>query len=161
MTTPEDLEHSPVELELRPAPAARLLYAVSCGMAAVIVVVLVSQGFFETGAFAFVFPVFLAGIVAVNVATVLSRARAFADGTLEVRNRFRTRSLQRADVDRVLVGSSAGFGSPRRVELLLTDGEVLPLVGTEAPPFPGVRARLERDAEQLRAWVTGTPTAHR
>ena len=161
MTQPKSLEPGAVELELRPAPAARALYAVSFGMAAVIVVVFLTQDFFDGDLFSFLFPVFLAVIVAVNAATVLSRARGYADGTLEVRNRFRTRRLQRTDVDRVLVGAPAQFGAPRRIDLLLTDGEVLPLVGTESPPFPGVRARLERDAEQLRAWVSGTPTPYR
>ena len=161
MTASKDLEQSPVELELRQPPAARVLYAASLVVAAGMVVAFVTQGFFQANAFSLVFPVFLAGIVTYNVATARSRAWARADGTLVVRNRFRTRTLQRTDVDRVLVGAQSSLNAPRRIDLLLTDGEVLPLVGTEAPPLPGVRARLERDAEQLRAWVTGTVTPYR
>jgi hypothetical protein len=160
VTDPKDLQPDDVELELRQPPAARVLYAASFVMAVVIVIVFISQDFSRAGVFAVVFPLFLAGIVAVNVATVRSRAWAHADGRLVVRNRFRTRTLQRTDVDRVLVGGAAGLASPRRIEVLLTDGQVLPLVGTEAPPLPGVRARLERDADLLRAWAAGTPTPY-
>jgi hypothetical protein len=161
VTASKDLELSPVELELRQPPAALVLYAASFVVAAGMVVFFVTQQFVQANAFSLVFPVVLTGIVVYNVATVRSRAWAHADGRLVVRNRFSTRTLQRTDVDRVLVGGQASLDNPRRVELLLTDGEVLPLVGTEAPPLPGVRARLERDAEQLRAWVTGTPTPYR
>ena len=155
MTTTE-----PVELELRMPPAALTLYAASLVVAVGMVVFFVRDGLGQ-GAFVVVFPLFFAGILAFNTATALSRARAHADGTLEVRNRFRTRRLQRADVDRVMVGQQGGFGSPRRLELLLTDGELLPLVGTETPPLIGGRRRLEAQGEQLRGWVAGTPTPYR
>ena len=79
-----------------------------------------------------------------------------ADGALEVRNRFTTRRLHRADVDRVVV-DRGGLQTPARLELLLADGEALKLVATEVPPLPGVRGHLERQAEQLRARVADRP----
>ena len=157
MTMSKSAQPGSVELELRMPRVALVLYA---AVVAVMVVVFVSQGFFDDG-FSLVFPLFLVAILVVNTATVLSRARAHADGTLEVRNRFRTRTLQRTDIDRVMVGQEGGLGSARRLELLLTDGEVLPIVGTERPPLPGSRARLQEQGEQLRAWAAGTPTPYR
>jgi len=146
-----------VVLELRPPRIALVLYGVSLVVAAGMVVVFVRE-FTDDGVFSLVFPVVLLGILAFNGATVLSRARAHGDGSLEVRNRFSTRRLQRTEVDRVMLGQQAGFGSARRVELLLTDGSTLALVATETPPFPGVRRRLEEQAGRLRDWVAGTPS---
>jgi hypothetical protein len=144
-----------VVLELRPPVLTQVSYAASLVVAGVMIVVFVRE-IADDSAFSFVFPVFLAGILAVNTATVLSRARAHADGSLVVRNRFSTRRLHRSDVDRVILGRQGGLGSPRRLELLLTDGAALQLVATETPPLPGLRRRLEGQAEQLRAWVSGT-----
>ena len=154
MTTPRT-----TELELRLPAFALATYAVSLVVAAGMVVLYVREDF-DRGLFGVVFPLFLIGILAVNTATALSRVRAFADGTLEVRNRFTTRTVHRSDVERVLVDRQPGFGSPRRLELLLTDGQGLHLIATEVPPLPGLRRRLERQAEQLRAWVAGTPTPY-
>jgi hypothetical protein len=143
-----------VVVELRPPLLSLVLYAASLVFMAVMVVVFVRD--FSGDAFSAIFLVFVAGILGFNTATVFSRARAHADGSLVVRNRFATRRLQRSDVDRVIVGRQGGFGSPRRLELLLTDGATLPLVATEVPPLPGLRQRLDDQAGQLRAWATGT-----
>jgi len=143
------------------SPVGLALYAASFVVAAGMAVFFITQGVLRAGPLAYVFPVFLAGILAVNAATALSRAQAHADGSLQVRNRFRTRTLQRREIDRVFVGGRPGLASPLRVELLLTDGQLLPLVGTETPPLPGVRRRLEGQADQLRAWVAGTAVPYR
>ena len=158
MTPPKSVEPRSVELELQMPRILLALYAV---VVAAMVAVFVSQGFLDGGAFSIVFPLFLVGILVVNTATVLSRVRAHTDGSLEVRNRFRTRTLQRADIDRVMLGQQGGLGSARRLELLLTDGNVLPLAGTERTPLPGSRQRLEQQGEQLRAWVAGTALPYR
>ena len=155
MTTQESAEPRSVELELRMPRAVLALDAV---VVAVVVGVFVSQGSFDGSP---VFIAFFALVLVISTATLLSRARAYADGTLEVRNRFRTRTLQRNDIDRVMLGQQGGLGSARRLELLLTDGDVLPLVGTERAPLPGARQRLEQQGEQLRAWVAGTALPHR
>jgi hypothetical protein len=148
-----------VVVELRPPLLSLVFYAASLVVAAVMVVVYVRE--FSGDAFSAIFPIFLAGILCFNTATVFSRAWAHADGSLVVRNRFTTRRLQRSDVDRVIVGRQGGSGSARRLELLLTDGATLQLVATEVPPLPGLRQRLEDQAGQLRAWVAGTPTPYR
>jgi hypothetical protein len=160
VTRPTSPESASVELELRQPPVSQVLFVASLVVAAGMMVVFVREGFFHD-AFSVVFPVFLAGIVVFNAATALSRVRASSSGTLVVRNRFRSRTLDRAQVDRVIIGRQAGFGSARRLELLLTDGTTVRLIATEVPPLPGLRRRLEGQAEQLRAWVTGTPTPYR
>ncbi|MGY1739971.1 MULTISPECIES: hypothetical protein [unclassified Blastococcus] len=140
-----------VVLELRPPALASFLYAASLVVGVVVVVV-----FLGTDAppwFAVAFLAVAVGITAVNTAAALSRARARTDGTLEVRNRFTTRRVDRSEIDRVLLDSVGGFGSNRRVELLLTDGSTLPLVATETPPLPGARRRLEDQAARLQDWV--------
>jgi len=146
-----------VVLEFRPPRVVLVLYGASLVVAAGMAVLFVRE-LAGGDLFTFVFPVFLLGILAFNGATALSRARARGDGSLEVRNRFSTQRLQRAEVDQVMVGRRAGFGSARRLELLLSDGSVLPLVGTETPPFPGSGQRLEDQAGRLRDWVAGTPS---
>jgi len=135
VTTPKSAEPRSVELELRMPPTVLALY--TAGFVAV-VVVFVTQGFSE-GGLSLLFPVFFLLILAINTARVLSRARAFADGSLEVRNHFRTRTVQRGDIDRVIVGQEGGLGSARRLELLLTDGTVLPVLGPS-----GLRSRARR-----------------
>jgi hypothetical protein len=157
VTTPKSAEPRSVELELRMPAAVLALYS---AVLVAIVVVFVTQGFFE-GGLGLLFPVFFLLVLAINTARVLSRARGFADGSLEVRNLFRTRTLQRGDIDRVMVGQEGGLGSARRLELLLTDGTVLPVIGTERAPLPGARQRLVEQGEQLRAWAAGTPTPYR
>jgi hypothetical protein len=109
-----------VVLELRPPPLASALYCVSLVVAVVLgVVVLTIDG---SPLFTAVFLAFVVGITAYNTAAALSRARAHADGSLEVRNRLSVRGLQRSDVDRVMLGRQGGFGSSRRLELLLPTG---------------------------------------
>jgi hypothetical protein len=75
--------------------------------------------------------------------------------TIEVRNRLKTRRLQRSDVDRVILRREGGIGSWRRLELLLKDGTQLPLVATETLPVPGQRRQLEERATELRHWLGG------
>ena len=140
-----------VVLELRPPLLASALYGVSLVVAVVfVVVVLTMDGSPLSTA---VFLAFAVGITGYNTAAALSRARAYADGSLEVRNRLSTRRLQRSDVDRVMLGREGGFGSLRRLELLLTDGTTLSLAATETPPLPGQRRRLEEQAVELRRWL--------
>jgi hypothetical protein len=148
-----------VVVELRPPLLSLVVYAASLVVMAVMVVIYVRE--FSGGAFNAIFGIFLAGILCFNTATVFSRARAHADGSLVVRNRFATRRLRRSDVDRVIVGRQGGFGSARRLELLLADGATLQLVATEVPPLPGLRQRLDDQAEQLRAWASDTPAPYR
>jgi hypothetical protein len=141
-----------VVLELRPPPLASALYCVSLVVAVVLgVVVLTIDG---SPLFTAVLLAFVVGITAYNTAAALSRARAHADGSLEVRNRLSVRGLQRSDVDRVMLGRQGGFGSSRRLELLLTDGTTLPLLATETSPLPGQRRRLEEQAVELRRWLS-------
>jgi multisubunit Na+/H+ antiporter MnhG subunit len=146
-----------VVLELRPPPLATALYCVSLVVAVVLVVVLLTTD--GSPLFTAVFLAFVVGITACNTAAALSRARAHADGSLEVRNRLSTRRLARSDVDRVMLGRQGGFGSSRRLELLLTEGTTLPLAATETPPLPGQRRRLEEQAVELRRWLSDD--AHR
>ncbi|MDP5183476.1 PH domain-containing protein [Blastococcus sp. BMG 814] len=146
MTSPD------VVLDLRPPRFSTALYGASVVVAVVLVVfVLTTPG---PPLFTAVFAAFAVGITGYNTATVLSRVRAHADGSLEVRNRLQTRRLQRPDIDRVMVGRQGGAGSMRRVELLLTDGTVLHLVATETLPFPGQR-QVEEQAAELRRWIEG------
>lgn len=142
-----------VVLELRQAPLSQALYGTSVVVAVVLVVVVLAGGF--PPLLTIVFLAFVVGITGYNTATALSRARAHADGSLEVRNRLTTRRLQRADIDRVVLGRQGGPGSLRRLELLLRDGATLNLVATEVPPLPGLRRRLEEQAAGLRAWLDG------
>ena len=140
-----------VALELKPATLATALSLASVvvGLGLVLAAVRTQPPLL----FVLFFVAMVVGITGFNLATALSSARAHADGVLEIRNRFRTRRLHRSEIDRVLLGSVGGFGSNRRIELLLLDGTTLPLVATEAPPFPGTRRRLEDDLARLRSWV--------
>jgi hypothetical protein len=160
VTSPASPAPESVDLELRQPPVALVLFAVSLVIAAGLMVTFLRQAPFDA-AFSLGFPVFLAGIMAFNLATVLSRVQALSSGRLVVRNRLRSRTVERGQVDRVIVGRQAGFASPRRLELLLTDGTTVRLIATEVPPLPGLRGRLEGQAEQLRAWVAGTTTPYR
>ena len=140
-----------VVVELRPPRLTTVPYLVSVVVAVVIVVSFLDAG--GSPLFTAVFLAFAVGITGYNTATVLSRVRAYVDGSLEVRNRWTTRRLHRSDVDRVMVGRGGGFGTPWRVDLLLTDGTSLPLLATETPPFPGQRRRIEQEAAELRSWL--------
>jgi hypothetical protein len=146
-----------VVLDLHPPRFSTALYGASIVVTAVLVVfVLTTDG---PALFRALFVAFAIAIAGYNTATVLSRVRAHADGSLVVRNRLQSRRLQRSDIDRVVVGRQGGFGSPRRVELHLTDRTVLPLVATETLPFPG--QHLEEQADGLRAWLGGAHPPHR
>jgi hypothetical protein len=140
-------------LELRASRLTRALFAFSIVVAAGMAAFILSLPLDWTTP---LFLLVLAGIIAHNGATVASRVRAGADGSLEVRNRFRTRLLRREDVDRVMVGRQGGFGSVARVDVLLSGGATLPLVATEVPPLPPLLRTLDRQADELRAWVDGT-----
>lgn len=98
------------------------------------------------------FLVFIAAITGYNTATLLSRVRAYADGSLEVRNRFVTRRLRRSDIDRVMLGRQGGFGSLRRLELLLQEGTTLAPGRYRIPAAPG-SGRLDQRAAELRDWL--------
>ena len=76
-----------------------------------------------------------------------------SDGRLTVRNHWRDRTVVRDDVTEVLVGRGASSGN-RTVLLRLRDGSTVRLDVTETP-F-GTR-RLEQQADQVRAWVSGKP----
>ena len=143
-----------VVLELKPPRLVSVFYGLSLVVALVILVRVLTFG--APLAFTVLFVAFVVGIAGYNTGAVLSYARARWDGSLEVRNRYRTRRLDRSEIDRVLLDSVGGFGSNRRIELLLTDGQTLPLVATEIPPFPGLRRHLEEQAAELRRWA-GTP----
>ncbi|MGY2064357.1 hypothetical protein [Blastococcus sp. SYSU DS0619] len=147
MTSPD------VVLELRQAPLSQALYGASLVVGVVLLVVILTSGFPPLVTIFFI--AFAGGITGYNTATALSRVRAHADGSLEVRNRLTTRHLQRSGIDRVMLGRQGGPGSLRRLELLLGDGTTLHLVATEAPPLPGLRRRLEQQAAELRAWLDG------
>lgn len=148
VVTPSD-----VVLELRQAPLSQALYGASLVVAVVVAVVVLTGDF--PAHFTILFIAFMVGITGYNTATALSRARAHADGSLEVRNRLTTRRLRRSDIDRVMLGRQGGPGSLRRLELLLRDGTTLHLVATEVPPLPGLKRRLEEQAAELRAWRDG------
>lgn len=148
-----------VVFELRPPRLSIALYGASLVVAGALVVFTLTTGGFSP-LFTAVFVAFAVGITGYNTATALSRVRGHADGSLEVRNRLTSRRLQRSDIDRVMVGRQAGFGSVRRVELLLKDGATLHLVATETVPFPGQR-RLEQQAAELRQWLEGTTSPYR
>lgn len=145
-----------VVLELKPAPLAALPAVASALVGGFIVLTVVSSD--APLLFVLFFVAVVVGVCAVNLGAAVSSARASVDGVLEVRNRFRTRRLHRSEIDRVLLDSVGGFGSNRRIALLLLDGTTLPLVATETPPFPGPRRRLEGEAAELRAWA-GTPAS--
>jgi hypothetical protein len=147
-----------VVFELRPPRLSTALYGASLVVAVALVVFALSTGVLPL--FTVVFVAIAAGIAGYNTATAFSRVRAHADGPLEVRNRMTTRRPQRVDVDRMMVGRQAGFGSVRRVELLLEDGTTLHLVATETLPLPRQR-RWEQQAAELRLWLGGTTSPYR
>ena len=140
-----------VVLELKPAPLAAVLSVASVLVGLGIVLAVVRSE--APLPFVLLFAAAVVATCGVNLATALSYARASVDGSLEVRNRFRTHRLHRSQIDRVLLDTVGGFGSNRRIELLLLDGTTLPLVATETPQFPAVRRRLEDHADELRSWV--------
>ena len=152
MTSPD------VVFELRPPRLATALYGASLLVAVALVVFALTTG--GPPLFTAVFVAFAVGITGYNTATVLSRVRGHADGSLEIRNLLTSRRLQRSDIDRVMVGRQGGFGSVRRVELLLRDGTTLHLVATETLPLSG-RQRLEQQAAELRQWLGGTNPSYR
>jgi hypothetical protein len=76
-----------------------------------------------------------------------------AEGTLVVRNHWRDRTLRREDIAEVTVGRGVSANS-RSVRLRLQDGSTVRLDATENQ-FG--RQRIERQADEVRAWVTGQP----
>ena len=81
-----------------------------------------------------------------------------SDGRLTIRNHWRDRTVVRDDVTEVHVGRGAASSWNRAVLLRLRDGSTMRLDVTEMP-F-GTR-RLEQQADQVRAWVSGTPQPYR
>ena len=79
-----------------------------------------------------------------------------AAGVLLVRNHWRDRTVTRAEVADVEVARDRG-SSARCVTLRLRDGSSLRLEVTETPFAGPFRARLERQAGQVRDWVAGAP----
>ena len=80
-----------------------------------------------------------------------------ADGRLVVRNHWRDRTLHRNDIAEVTAGQELGRGTNRSVRLLLHDGSAVALDVT-ATSFRRLHSdRLERQADQVRAWVFGRP----
>ncbi len=77
-----------------------------------------------------------------------------ADGRLVLRNHWRDRTLHRDDVTGVTV-ERVGRGGNRSVHLRLRDGSTVGLDVTEVP-FLG-RGRLERQADEVRAWLSERP----
>ncbi|MGY1745409.1 hypothetical protein [Blastococcus sp. SYSU D00695] len=140
-----------VVLDLRPPTATRVLAGTSAVAAVALAVLVVVAA--TPPVFTIVVVAVALGMGGCTAAVVRTAVRAHRDGALEVRNRFRTHRLDRADLDRVLVRRMAGPGSARRVELLLRDGTTLPLAATETPPFPGGRRRLDESTEELRHWA--------
>jgi hypothetical protein len=105
-------------------------------------------------AFCAVFVAFSTGL-AVSQARV--RVEGSPDGRLLVRNRLRTRVLNRSQVTEVLTSQGAGRGAPHAVELVLHDRSGLRLDVTEGPPLLGATRRVRAQADLLRAWVDGRP----
>ncbi|WP_089307318.1 PH domain-containing protein [Geodermatophilus pulveris] len=143
MTSPD------VVLELRPPRPAVVLSLISA-LPAVVVVPMVLDGF--SARFATVLLLLYVGALAFHAVTVLTRVRAHADGSLEVRNRLSTRRLHRTDVARVTAARQGGLGSAWRLELLLADGSTLPLIATQTPQSRPQR-HLEERAAELRRWL--------
>ncbi len=71
-----------------------------------------------------------------------------------VRNRWHDRAVQRDDIAEVSVCGVHRGGFGKFVELTLRDGPTLRLDVTEAPLSP---RRLERQAAEVRQWVSGRP----
>jgi hypothetical protein len=84
------------------------------------------------------------------------RTLGTADGRLVVRNYRRDRTVHRDDVDRVVIDIARVGWS---VQLELADGSPLPLDATGTPLRPLFGARLERQADAVRDWVTGRSAA--
>jgi hypothetical protein len=107
-------------------------------------------------------PAWLGGLVALVLAPVLSwrlfrlAAVGRSDGLMSIRNHWRDRTVRRDDIAEVRVHQSAG-SSNRSVALALRDGSIIRLDVTEVPFGGPFKARLDRQAAEVRAWVEGRP----
>jgi hypothetical protein len=84
-----------------------------------------------------------------------------ADGTLLVRNHLRDHTLDRSDIREVSVARLRGGTGNLTVQLALQDGSTVGLAVTEVPFRAFFGRRLERDADGVRAWVSGHPQPYR
>ena len=85
-----------------------------------------------------------------------------ADGRLTVRNSWSTRTFDRSQVDGVEVDRANGrFGQGWTLWLRLSDGGRHRIDVTQVPFRSLFARRIERDAEAVRAWASGTPQPYR
>lgn len=77
------------------------------------------------------------------------------DGTIVVRNFWRTHMLHREDVVKVSVERRT-TATNHSVVLRLQEGSTVRLDVTETPFLGPFRGRLERQASEVRDWVSGT-----
>jgi hypothetical protein len=104
-------------------------------------------------------------IIAVLVVAVVARMSASSvvgtgDGRLTVRNVWSTRTFQRVEIHGVGIDRVDGrLGRARgwALFLALEDGTLHRLDVTETPFLGPCRGRLERQADELRAWIDGRP----
>lgn len=80
------------------------------------------------------------------------------DGVMVVRNQWRTRVLQRAEIEGFRIGDSAvGIPGVKVVYALLAEGDLLSLdITASMVPLVGSRRRLDERLERLRTWHAGT-----
>ncbi|MDT0274491.1 hypothetical protein [Blastococcus goldschmidtiae] len=83
------------------------------------------------------------------------------DGALVVRNHWRDLSLDRADISAVEIGRVRGGTGNLAVQLTVQGSSTVRLDVTEVPFRPVFGRRLERQADQVRAWVSGRPQPYR
>jgi hypothetical protein len=97
-------------------------------------------------------------VVAFVLRTVFCSVVGTADGRLTVRNRWSTRTFLREEVDGVGIDRADDrHGRGWAVFLVLADGSRHRLDVTEAPFLGPFLGRLERQADEVRAWVDGRP----
>jgi hypothetical protein len=111
------------------------------------------------------FPV-LGVVIALLAAAVVGRlfftsVIGTGDGRLTVRNLWSTRTFLRHEVDGAEVDRTGGrAGRGWAVWLVLADGTRHRLDVTEAPFLGPFAATLERQADEVRAWLDGRSPAH-
>jgi hypothetical protein len=103
-------------------------------------------------------------VVAFVARTSVSSVVGTADGWLTVRNIWSTRTFRREEIDGVGIDrADGGLGHGRgwALFLVLADGSRHRLDVTESPFLDPFRRRLERQADEVRAWIDGLPHALR
>ncbi|TQN40808.1 hypothetical protein FHU33_0157 [Blastococcus colisei] len=99
-------------------------------------------------------------VVAFLLRVALCSVIATADGRLTVRNIASTRTFLRQQVEVVGIDRADGWlgrGRGWAVFLVLEDGSRHRLDVTEMPSSGEVLGRLERQADEIRGWVSGRP----